>query len=746
MGATPATARRRLLASLALASIAVASGAARADDAAPGVLVLYSNQRPTPAQLVIEDTLRTVLAEGGKPQIQLFSEYLDDEWVSLETYGVKQADFLRSKYERRNIKVIVAVAIPALQFATRFRNQVVAGAPIVHVLVARDRVDPERLPPGVVGNFEDNDPLPTLQLALRLHTDARRLVVIRGASERDQLWDKRVHSAIERLGAGNLPVEIFAGLSTPEVLSRVAALPPKTLIYTPGWFVDGAGQVTTPRQATERIAAASAVAVYGAFDTFIGSGIVGGYMTPYEAQAREAGAIIIRLLDGTPASEIAPASVKRVPMVDWRQLRRWRLDESRLPPGTVVAYREPSVFAERQREIYIGMAALVLQTALIGALLLQRRARRRTALALEESQRQMTLATNAARLSFWNWATCDAPAPAEPAPRSRSLPSDPALPFGGIVRSVHPADRQRLQHAVDRALATGEEFDIEYRVLDPGGGVQWISARGRPQKDNPGRLAGVAFDITERKANELRVEQDRAALRQLSRVSMVGQLSAAIAHQLNQPLAAILGNAEAAQKMLDREAIDVQELRAICADIVGEDHRASEVIRRLRELYHRGDVAMESVDVNRLVRETLNLLRSELQFRHVTVTTDLQPALPLVRGGKVQLQQVLLNMILNATDAMSGVNTRERRIVLRTDFNDGEVRIWVVDNGTGISAGDLERVFEPFWSSKPQGMGMGLAICRSIVSAHRGRIVAMNNTEHGATFFVILPPLSPGAP
>jgi hypothetical protein len=212
-----------------------------------GVLVLYSNQRPTPAQVTIEDALRTVIADGYKRPVQIHSEYLDDEWASLETYGARNAEFLHDKYERRNVRVVVVAAIPALEFTTRFRDRIAPGVPVVHLIVARDRVDPATLPSGFVGSFEDNDPTPTLELALRLHPQTNRLVFIRGASERDRLWDRRVRSAVDRLGS-TVEVEHLSGLATADVLRRVAALPPGAIVYTPGYFVDGAGAVGTPRQ------------------------------------------------------------------------------------------------------------------------------------------------------------------------------------------------------------------------------------------------------------------------------------------------------------------------------------------------------------------------------------------------------------------------------------------------------------------------------------------------------------------
>jgi len=305
-------------------------------------------------------------------------------------------------------------------------------------------------------------------------------------------------------------------------------------------------------------------------------------------------------------------------------------------------------------------------------------------------------------------------------------------------RRPYPADRADLERAVGKALATGEELDIEYRVLGPDGDVRWVAARGRVEMGNARRLLGVALDVTERKVANLQAAQDRAALRHMTRVSIAGQLSAAIAHQINQPLAAILGNAEAAQKMLASKMVDLADLREICDDIVTEEHRAAEVIRRLSALYKRGDMKVAPLDLNELIRETLELLRTELLIRHVAPLTDLAPALPVVDGGHVQLQQVLLNLILNAADAMNG-NVEERKLTIRTEATGAVVRFYVVDNGCGIAADDLKNVFDAFWTTKAAGMGMGLAICKSIIAAHHGSITATNNVEGGAAFCVSLP-------
>ena len=361
----------------------------------------------------------------------------------------------------------------------------------------------------------------------------------------------------------------------------------------------------------------------------------------------------------------------------------------------------------------------------------------------EEGAAIEVLAARAARLSLWNWDVARDRLWATNYLRARAgLPETP-IAFEEVLARVHPADREQLDHAVRKATATGEELDVEYRMTEQDGTVRWIAARGRAGQGNDGHLLGVAVDITEHKMAELRAVEDRAALRHMTRVSMLGQLSASIAHQLNQPLAAILGNAEAARKMLSRDGVDLAELREICDDIVTEDNRAAEVIRRLGALYKRGDMKMEPLELNELIDETLELLRAELLTRNIVPRSEPAPGVLMVDGGRVQLQQVLLNLILNAADAMNGIDAEARIVTIRSEADGTDVRLAVVDNGAGIAPEDLKHVFDAFWSTKPGGMGIGLAICQSIVAAHHGRITAANNADGGATFCVSLPARHP---
>jgi len=221
----------------------------------------------------------------------------------------------------------------------------------------------------------------------------------------------------------------------------------------------------------------------------------------------------------------------------------------------------------------------------------------------------------------------------------------------------------------------------------------------------------------------------------MGRVAILGELSGSLAHEVNQPLAAILSNAQAAQRFLNQNPPNTAELREILIDIVEEDRRAGEVIRRIRSLLKKGDVEFQSLDINKLVQQVIGLMRSDLVARNVSVRTQFTPYLPLAKVDPIQIQQVLMNLILNGCDAMQDTAAAERELLIITEQDSSEqVRVAVVDRGVGLAGPMLERIFEPFVTTKPNGLGMGLALCRSIIIAHQGRIWAARNDGRGLTF------------
>jgi two-component system, LuxR family, sensor kinase FixL len=253
-------------------------------------------------------------------------------------------------------------------------------------------------------------------------------------------------------------------------------------------------------------------------------------------------------------------------------------------------------------------------------------------------------------------------------------------------------------------------------------------------------LASIV-DITERKLAELEAARQRHDLAHLARVTALGELSNSLAHELTHPLTAILSNAQAAQRFLAADDVDLDEVREILNDIVTQDQRAGEVIHGLRLLLKKGELQehCDGIDLNEVIRDVVNLMRSDLINRNVTVDTDLAQNLPAITGDRVQLQQVLLNLALNGCEAMGDYNSSERRLLIASLWENGEVRVSVSDSGSGIPGEKMEQVFERFFTTKKEGMGLGLSVCRTIIDAHRGKIWATNNAGRGATFHLSLP-------
>lgn len=708
------------------------------------VLLLFSNGRLLPANVEFDRGFTEVLAARPEPRVDLSVEFLDAPKFSGAAYEKTVADYLHDKYAARPPEVIIVGGEIALDFVLANRARMFPGVPVGFASVnTTHRAAVEPLPAGVIGSRVEYDFLRTAELALRWHPAARRLVVVTGTSPWDLDWEAQA-----RRGAASLDkrveVEFLAGLPAEALRKRLHELERDAVVFTPGYFRDGDGRNFVPREGARFVAAEAPVPVYGPYPTFIGTGVVGGVMASYVTMGRLVAGATLELLAGTPPAAVTlPKTVTNQVHVDWRQARRWGIAPEAVPADAVVQFREPSFWETYGHFVLIAGAVILVQSGLIVALLVERRLRRRTAAALAQSEQRMSLAAHAARLSMWIWdlGRKDGHGTRSAAPREHDGDGAVAFTdFKGVLATIHPQDRPAVEQAVERALTDGGEIEVEYRVTAPDGDTQWLATRGRAVEGGADRLLrGVTLDITLRKRAEAQADQDRAALRHMTRVSLLGQLSASIAHQLNQPLAAILSNAEAAQKMLQREPVDLAELREICNDIVAEDHRAAEVIRRLGALFKRGELALAPLDVNELVRDTLDLTRINLLTRHVSVSTHLAPELPPIDGDRVQLQQLLLNLIVNAADAMDATPAGERELAIGTALVGASVEIRVADRGPGIAPAELEHVFDPFWSTKSGGMGIGLAVCRSIAQAHRGSLQSSNAEGGGALFRVQLP-------
>jgi PAS domain S-box-containing protein len=356
----------------------------------------------------------------------------------------------------------------------------------------------------------------------------------------------------------------------------------------------------------------------------------------------------------------------------------------------------------------------------------------------------MALAANAANLSMWVWdVSGDDGWMTEQGRSLLGLEPDARVDYAAILDRVHPDDRAARERAIRRALETQGEYELEYRVQQPDGAVRWIHARGRCGRPDDGaglKLFGVSMDVTARRQAEAEAVQQREELGHLSRVALVGEMAASLAHELNQPLTAMVTNAAAAQRFLANEDVNLDELREILTDIASDGRRASGVIRGIRDMVQKVESKRVIVDVNAVIADAVRLARPDAYARGCELSTDLEPALPPVLADPVQLQQVLLNLVINAFDAMGKLPREQCRVEIASRRVDGgTVEVSVRDRGPGLPPEAPSRVFERFFSTKRDGMGMGLAIARSIIEAHAGSLDAENPDGGGARFWFRLP-------
>jgi PAS domain S-box-containing protein len=329
-------------------------------------------------------------------------------------------------------------------------------------------------------------------------------------------------------------------------------------------------------------------------------------------------------------------------------------------------------------------------------------------------------------------------------------------PHGGTPRfetfseRIHPDDRAETREKIERATRERTGYELDYRYILPGGEVRDIHTVAKAVLSPSGELiefVGTVIDITERKRAEEGLRRAQAELAHVTRVATMGELAASIAHEVNQPIAGVILNANACLRWLARvkdDSVNMTEARETLHHIVRDGNRAGDIVARIKTLFKKAEPAREPLDINEAIREIIVLARGEMTKQRITLQLQLASDLPPVLGDRVQLQQVMMNLILNAIDAMSIVEDRERTLIIKTwKIGDEQVCVEVQDTGIGIGPEDAARIFESFHTTKPGGMGMGLSISRSIVESHAGRLWAAANDGPGATLQFTLPTQPP---
>jgi PAS domain S-box-containing protein len=306
-----------------------------------------------------------------------------------------------------------------------------------------------------------------------------------------------------------------------------------------------------------------------------------------------------------------------------------------------------------------------------------------------------------------------------------------------IIQRIHPDDRRFVRQQFDRALRGEQDYDYECRLLMPDGAVKHIHVRAHRQVSEAGEeeLVGALMDVTATRQAQQALQSAQAELAHVTRVTTLGEMSASIAHEVNQPLAAIVTNAESSLRWLSRQPPEIEEVAAAIGQIVNDAHRASTVIRRIREFSKKANPEMVQLDINEVVEEAVTLVRHEALRHGVAIRLELASGLPPIHGDRIQIQQVIINLVVNGLEAMAAVTSRERILIVRTQRSQSDhVLVAVEDVGVGIEPENANQLFSAFYTTKPDGLGMGLSICRSIIEAHGGQVWASANAGPGMTF------------
>ncbi len=368
--------------------------------------------------------------------------------------------------------------------------------------------------------------------------------------------------------------------------------------------------------------------------------------------------------------------------------------------------------------------------------------RKRAEQELRRSEAFLAEAQHLSRIGSFSWRVpADEITWSEQLYRIFQIDRDAQVTFELIGTRIHPEDLSVFQEHIERSRRDGSDVQLEFRLQMPDGAVKYVHVAAHIRGDH-GQLEyiGAVQDVTERRSSEEALSKARSELSHVARVTSLGVLTASIAHEVNQPLSGIVTNASTCLRMLAADPPNVDGARETARRTIRDGHRASEVITRLRALYGKKEPTTESVDLNEATREVIALSLSELQRNRVILRPELADDLPPVTGDRVQLQQVILNLIRNGSDAMSSVDDRPRQLLIRTERDEGDrVSLTVQDAGTGFDPQAVDRLFEGFYTTKNDGMGIGLSVSRSIIESHHGRLWATLNNGPGATFSFCIP-------
>ena len=848
------------------ASLAPASGAVAGPKR---VLILYSDGRNFAPWAVIASAFQTELAERSGLPIEFCEVSLPGPVFEPGEADEPTIKYLQTLFGGRQPDLIVPFGGSAVRFTLRLR-QIFPSTPLLLASVQERYLKSVTLDTNTATVAARFDFPGQIEHIRRILPGTTNIAVVLGGSKLEAFVKQDLQREFA-IFSNQLGLRWFDHCTLAEIQEEVGRLPPHTVIYCIALLADGAGAPHEYEKVIKTLHATANAPMESMCESALGLGIIGGPLTDSVAEGQRSAAVAIEILKGKRAGDIhVPAPTVSTPIYDWRELRRWNIPEDRLPPGSIVKYRTPTLWQRRRFEIVAAVAILALLVGLIGSLILNLRRSRKAERSLRESEERMKLAASAAKLGMWEWDLAANKIWVDTRNWGRlEGPVDNRSDYTHFMRMVHPDDRDGVAQAVAKAISGDGHYAHVHRRLLPDGQVRWIAAQARVEFDaqhKPIRMRGVGLDITarqlaeerareserqflliansapvmmwttttdkscdfvnerwlkfrgrrleqelgdgwadgihpedradalkiyteacdarqpftmeyrllrhdgiyrwvsdhgvprydkdkkfmgyvgscldmtEKKETEQAAQRSQRELEHVSRVSILGELAGSLAHELSQPLTAVVSSAEAAQRMMNGDHRNEEELRDTLKDVVVEGRRAGDIIAGMRAMLNKAPTQMEAQDVNVAVREVLKMVHSDLVNRRVAPVLRLGSPLPPVMAQGVQLRQVLLNLVMNACDAMSEVTAGQRLLTIETRGSNGhEVEVLVADNGPGFSEEILQNLFEPFHTTKPKGLGLGLAICRSIIEAHGGRLVAGNENGRGATVRLTLP-------
>ncbi len=704
------------------------------------MLVLYWHGKDDPSNVAVDRHLQAAFKRDPAETVEYYAEYFESDRFPGEAQARILRDYLRQKYASRKIHVLLAVSPVPLEFLLMYRNDLFPGTPIVFYTAADLEPVNQTAGPAFTGVSTPDAYGKTLDAAVRLHPEVRQAFIISGTPDRDRMIERQARKQLEGYQS-RIALTYITDLPLDELIATVKNVPERSIILYPRQSQEDPGRVLSPIDFLTLISRSAPVPVYSPGSAYVGYGSVGGYVIDLEAGATTAAEIALRVAQGTRPEDIPVAQSPTIPMFDGRQLTRWGISEDRLPPDSVILFRDPTVWDQYKSYIIGTVLLLAVKTAMIGGLLVQRARRRRTEALLKQSEQRYELATAAGRVGVWDWNLETNQIYVDPALKRALGFADHEIDnhLDSWGKRVHPEDISRvLMEAQAHIDGRTPCYECEHRMLHRDGSVRWFLARGSAERLPDGRVVriiGTDTDITERKSAEAGLEETRHELARVARVTTLAEFAASIAHEVSQPLTAILMNVKACLRWLESPAPPSDDLHAALLDIADAANRANDVMSRNRTLFRHHTVEKQFLNINSVVRDVAALARTRLQQSQVTLETTLDEDLPAVFGDRVELQQVLLNLLLNAIEAMEAVHPRSRRLQIDSRLTgEGLVQITVRDTGIGLGEVDFERMFTAFYTTKPAGTGVGLSISRFIVEAHGGLLWADRSDGPGATF------------